>query len=197
MKIHYLCAFMALVLPLCCSPALAGEAHQACETPPVLRHYAELGRLQQMPDGRLALQLVADLHAADCGAPDCYGTNLNISMKLQKRGKACVLRDVLVSTSEFFGQGCADAAGADHSRQESYATKGKPVDLADPRLKKLTLHNKSGRRAIVLLPDNFFYFPKVVPGGVLHTHLPSDEDDEKSCCWGSSSANVSLMKAAD
>lgn len=192
MKIRYLTAVMALVLPICCTPAVAGDAQQICETPPLLRTYDAAGQLQHLPDGRLALQLVADLHSADCGAPDCYGTNLVIQMKLQKRGKACLIRDVLVSTREFFGPGCEHAASADNFRQEKYTHGRRQRDLANPQLKKLTLRNRDGGRAIVLWPENFFYFPEVKPGGILHARLPADDDE--SCCWGSSSSSGGFVK---
>ncbi|MFZ2268109.1 MAG: hypothetical protein WAV95_11095 [Azonexus sp.] len=188
MKIRYLTALGVPVLLACCASALAGDAQALCATPPFLSKYDAAGLLRPLPGGKIALELVADLHSADCGAPDCYGTKLGIVMTMRRQGAACVVGDIRVRSTDFYGKGCENPDRAGHSRLESYVTEGGRIDIANPQRKSLTLRSKNGRRAIVLLADNFFYFTEVKPGGVLHTRLPGD-DDEDSCCWGSSSAN--------
>lgn len=187
---------MALFLPLWCAQADAAEVPQLCDPPLFLSKYAEAGRLRHSADGTLSLDLVADLHAADCGAPDCYGTAITLSMKPEPQGAACVIREMLVATHDFFDPGCENPGGGEHARQEKYVPEGGPINIAQPGLKKLTLRNLDGRRALLLLPDNFLYFEDVVAGGVLHSRLAS-ENDEAACCWGSSSSSINFRKPRD
>lgn len=166
----------------------ADETPAVCVSMPLLATYEKAGMLQRTPDGIMTLQLVADLHTADCGAPDCYGTNIAIAVKPDAGESRCVIRAALVNTTDYFEEGCGPSERVEEHRRETYMPDEVPADLSNSSLAKLTLRNKDGTRAIVLLPDNFFYFDNVTRGGVLHTRLPNENDNEDACCWGATSS---------
>ena len=58
--------------------AMSSDQGNPCGHLPLLERYAAAGLVQYAPEGKIVLQLVADLHFADCGAPDCYGTYINL-----------------------------------------------------------------------------------------------------------------------
>jgi len=177
----------ALLLTVLCSSAIAGDVQKSCHVLPLLARYESAGMLQRAPDGTISLRLTADLHFADCGAPDCYGTNILVTMTPSHDKDGCSIREALVRTQDFVETGCAPSGSAGAPRREIYFPDSGGFDLSDRAQEKLTLRGKDGRHAIVILRENFFYFDDATPGGTLRTELPGD-DAEETCCWGATSS---------
>ncbi len=194
MKRRNLNIIAVFLLALIYSSAIASDAQKRCEVMPLFARYHDAGLLSHKPNGTISLKIVADLHSADCGAPDCYGTNIVITMNPSTEGRGCIVRDVLIQTQDFVNAGCESLGEVDEPRQETFFPEGGRANLSEPTLKKLTFRNKDGTRAIVLLRENFFYFENVTRGGVLRTELPGDDDDE-SCCWGATSSEGHFTKS--
>ncbi|WP_164002356.1 hypothetical protein [Pyxidicoccus caerfyrddinensis] len=156
----------------------------ACAQVPLFQRYARKGMVDTLPEGHVRLSVVTDSHGADCGTPDCYFTSVKAVFHLSTKGGDCRVREVEVSTEE---GGCIPEDQRSPPRRESFFTKG-AVNLADPELQRLTLRTRKGDRALVILPDNLFYFEDVKAGAPLHTTLPSGDVGEPECCWGASIA---------
>ena len=159
-------------------------AASACANVPLFQRYARRGMVDTLPQGQVRLSVVTDAHGADCGTPDCYFTRVKAVFHLSTQGGECRVREVEVSTEE---GGCIPEDQRSPPQRESFFTKG-AVNLADPKLQQLTLRTRKADRALVILPDNLFYFEDVKPSAPLHTKLPSGADGEPECCWGASIA---------
>jgi hypothetical protein len=162
----------------------AAAAASACAQVPLFQRYARMGMVDTLPEGQVRLSVVTDAHGADCGTPDCYFTRVKAVFHLSTKGGGCRVREVEVSTEE---GGCIPEEQRSPPRRESFFTKG-AANLADPKLQRLTLRTRKGDRALVILPDNLFYFEDVKAGAPLHTTLPSGDEGEPECCWGASIA---------
>ena len=158
-----------------------------CATLPLLDRYEQAGLLSRSGDGELQLHLVADLHSADCGAPDCYGTNVVIRMKPVVSHSQCLLKTAIIKTQDFSEPNCG-VPESSPSTTESYVIPEGGVDLGKAGLEEVTLQNSSGTRALVIKRQNFFYFENVTADGVLHTELPAE--NESGCCWGATSSEA-------
>jgi len=175
--------FIALIIPQC---VFADSPD--CTSSTFLKRYSKSGLVKFSSAGAMEFQLVADLHFADCGAPDCYGTKVRISMK-PNREDSCQYSDAIVETENY--NNCKDEMSAqDDVREENevFVVDGAAFNMLDPKLTEIKLMNKSKTRAIVLSSNGFLYFENVTPEGRLHTWLPSDDDNEQECCWGASMA---------
>lgn len=156
----------------------------ACAQVPLFQRYARMGMVDTLPAGQVRLSVVTDAHSADCGTPDCYFTRVKAVFHLVTKGGECRVREVEVSTEE---GGCIPEDQRSPPRHESFFTRG-AANLADPALQKLTLLTRKGDRALVILPNNLFYFEDVKAGAPLHTSLPTGNAGEPDCCWGASIA---------
>lgn len=144
-------------------------------------------------DGVIELRFTADLHTADCGAPDCYGTWISIHMEPILAG-SCKYNNAVVETEDF------DRCGIEMDDQKPgkvtetfFSSKGS-FDLEDPQLIDVRFLSKSKTRAILISLQNLFYYENMKPGGKLNTRLPGDEDNEEECCWGASTSQCPFCK---
>ncbi|WP_147448721.1 hypothetical protein [Corallococcus terminator] len=184
---------LAVLLSLCCANAMAEKPKpmaSACASVPLFQRYARMGMVDTLPEGQVRLSVVTDAHSADCGTPDCYFTRVKAVFHLSAKGGECRVREVEVSTEE---GGCIPEDQRSPPRRESYFVKG-AANLADPKLTRLTLRTRKGDRALIILPDNLFFFEDVKPGATLHTTLPSGDADEPECCWGASIATSHFLE---
>jgi hypothetical protein len=79
----------------------------ACSAPALLVRYVEFGMVARTAAGRIRLKLDANLHGIDCGAPDCYGTRLEVDLSVKAQGTRCVLGGIKVRSREHIE--CSDA----------------------------------------------------------------------------------------
>ena len=155
-----------------------------CASGAFLKRYLKSGLAAFSPDGAMELRLDADLHSADCGAPDCHGTTIRISMKPIRAG-SCQYSSAIVETKDY--NTCGEPVKVDLKKKiEVFLVDKAAFNVLDQKLATIKLMNKSKTRAIVLAPDNFFYFEDVRPKGKLHMQLPGDDDNRQKCCWGAS-----------
>jgi len=168
----------------------------ACQHPSFLKRYSIAGYLGRQDAQRIVLTLNANLHQADCGTPDCFGTHLEVSMKVTSKLRQCLLQAVTIHRQHYnMCQGDDLFMSAQDLKPdvEPYLPQTTPIDLSDTRLKRLELRSRSGREALVLEPTNFFYFDDVTPQGILHMRLINDEDHWEDCCWGAISSELERL----
>ncbi|MCL2717090.1 MAG: hypothetical protein FWD68_21735 [Alphaproteobacteria bacterium] len=95
-------------LALALIPPSASARSPDCASGTLLRKYVAAGMATFSPEGVLTLQVTTDLHSGfDCGAPDCYGTVIRISMTPVRPG-SCRYRKAVVTTEDF--NSCPDEA---------------------------------------------------------------------------------------
>lgn len=167
----------------------------ACTTSPLLAKYTRGEFLSRPESGLILMKLTADLHSLDCGAPDCYGTHLDVQLHVSPQSAQCWLQSAVVHAENFYCPDMKPHLSAENLRIRTsrYLFKSQSIDLSNPALMKLVLRGENSQEALVLLRDDLYYFEEVTPGGTLHTRLPGDEDNEKSCCWGASSSELLRM----
>jgi hypothetical protein len=166
--------------------------HSPCAQIPLLENFFRFEKAR-MAGKILEISLNATQHAQDCGALDSYGTEILLRLELEPTKFQCLVRDAEVVTRDWSWE----SAHKSGQRSEMFRVSAWPIDLTNPSLGKLTIYSRSGDRALVILPDTFFYFEGVRPGGVLHTKLAGDEDDETtSCCWGASQNHLTFVEEA-
>lgn len=157
-----------------------------CSMAPLLESYAEAGFLHWGEDS-VELKLTADLHSADCGAPDGYGTEISVMFELKEDGSSCHVMRATVTTKDFMPPDYGAIDAREYEAAE-FAFEPSTTDLLDAELSRLTLRNHDQRRAIVLLPGDFFYFEDVTEDGELRTTLDPGDSENTGCCWGAASA---------
>ncbi|MFY1830602.1 hypothetical protein ACN47A_32110 [Myxococcus fulvus] len=181
-----LCSLVFLLcLPNCASRAVDAKPTSTsdCAKASLFERFARGGMVESLARGDVRLSVMADVHSADCGTPDCYFTRLQAVFRFEA-GQGCQVREVEVFTED---GGCGQGAAFDPPKQETFFPEG-TADLSASTLGQLTLRTRPGDRALVLVPRNLFYFADVKPGAPLHTSLPAGEDGEDECCWGASVA---------
>ncbi|MCP3064291.1 hypothetical protein LXT21_36520 [Myxococcus sp. K38C18041901] len=174
-----------LCLPNCASRAVDVKPSSSsdCSKSSLFERFGRGGMVESLPGNDVRLSVMADVHSADCGTPDCYYTRLQAVFRFEA-GPGCQVREVEVFSED---GGCSQGAAFDPPTQETFFPEG-AADLAAPTLGQLTLRTRRGERALVLVPRNLFYFTDVKAGAPLHTSLPAGEEGEDACCWGASVA---------
>jgi len=134
------------------------------------------------PQGVMTLEVTTDLHdGSSCGAPDCYGTTIRISMTPVRPG-SCTYRNATVLTEDY--DGCHYKF--DHlptGKQEETFAADTAFDTRNSKLSELRLFNKSKKRAILVTPWGTLYFGHLPPKFTLHKELEPEFGGNK-CCYG-------------
>lgn len=180
---------LVLMSLLLCSYALASD----CASSPFLKRYLRSGMANMTPGGVIELRFTADLHSADCGAPDCYGTRIRIYMEPTAAG-SCKYSNAVVETEDFDHCGIEMEGRKSGKVTETFFSSKGTFDPGDPQLTEVRFFSKSKTRAILISRQDLFYYENVKPGGKLNTRLPGDEDNEEECCWGASTSQCSFCK---
>jgi len=154
--------------------------------------YAREGSVLASDDSSLVLDVPVDVHSQDCGAPDCYGHSMTLTLKLRQIGERCEIVSATASASPFnvcegyFPEPVALPWNND------FAVKGAP-DLLDDDLERIELLDAKRREALLLLRDGYYFYEDVDASSKLHPDLdPVDDEldpsDPKYCCYGYSSS---------
>lgn len=175
--------------------ARSGASSQdPCEHLPLFSFYDEAG-VYGRTEGGSVLSLTADLHAADCGTPDCYGAKILLTLELRPGAGRCVLDKASATVVDFFGPGCSAFASEARAAAYTYGIEPKGADLASESLSKLVLRDTNLGGALVILPDQFFFFERVEDPAILRAALDPGEV-ESPCCWGASSARLQRLRSS-
>jgi hypothetical protein len=167
-----------------------GDTRARCETLPFFTLYEKNGAVSRQADGRLAVHLPIDLHEVDCGAPDCFGHDMRMTLTLGEESPSgdfaassggCVIVAAEATSTPF--DRCNDPDRVSHgaSWQNSFLAEGKP-DLSDPALDRVELRDAARGQALVLVPTVYFFYEKVTPEKKLLARLRDSENPE--CCGG-------------
>jgi len=196
-------SFVGIALMLGAGVVVADVSHP-CQSFPLLASYEEAGALSRVSEGEVRLSLNADLHSADCGAPDCYGTDLELTLRLKAEGRRCLVEGARAKAVNYLGQGCEEFVSWVATKSFDYVVEPPGADLSDLNLEKLTLRDPAAGGALVVLPGNFFYFDEVTEPALLRTSLDPGGLEDSGCCWGASFAafrffrlSQPLVKARD
>ncbi|MEM7517244.1 MAG: hypothetical protein AAF368_10010 [Planctomycetota bacterium] len=155
---------------------------------PLFERYRDAGVAARADDGAWVLDLTSNLHSADCGAPDGYGTRLTVHVNVEQRPGHCAVESVSIRR-EPFGFGASERRASLGPELITFLLDSHAVDLGDERLDELTLRSTDGGEALILHRYNFLYFDEVEPGGILRHELWTGEDDE-GCCYGGTSVHL-------
>jgi hypothetical protein len=181
----------AVLVAIIASASVASDGRRdACSELPLLKRYFESGVARRFGAQQVRIRTSADLHTADCGAPDCYGTTLDLMVNLQPLEGRCEIKSARLSVESFAGAGCEHFEVGKNIEVITLASSQPGVDLGQASLDSLTFLERGGRRALLLKPLNLLYFDNVEPVGVLHDQLPVGS--EQDCCWGASSSQMIL-----
>src|SRR6188508_339221 len=96
-------AAAVLIASVAIASAGSDGRHDACSELPLLKRYFETGVARRLGPAEVRIQTNADLHSADCGAPDCYGTALNMVVGLQALGGRCEIKSARLRAESFAG----------------------------------------------------------------------------------------------
>lgn len=169
-------AVSAPVVAALASDSAAGTPPSyACTELPLLSYYQAAGAVLQQSPTHLKLDLLINLHASDCGAPDATGHTLVVDLALEPEGEHCWVRSGSVDATPF---------GLEYEPQKAWRDELRPdgaIDLAAVDPSDAVLRAVTTPRAVVLTPLNYWLFEDVKPGAPLHPSLPDESED---CCFG-------------
>lgn len=147
----------------------------ACTELPLLYYYQAAGAVLEQSPTHLKLDLLINLHAMDCGAPDATGHTLLVDLALEPEGEHCWVRGGSVKATPF---------GLEYEPAKAWHDELRPdgaIDLAAGDPSNAVLRAVTTPRALMLTPDNYWLFEDVKPGAPLRPRLP---DEDESCCYG-------------
>lgn len=154
--------------------------------------YAQEGLVRAADKSSLVLNVPVDVHSADCGAPDCYGHNMTLTLELRQIGERCEIVSARASATPFNGCEGHFPGSVSQPWTNDFAVKGAP-DLLDDRLVRVELRDIGRREALLLLRDGYYFYENVEEFSTLRpeldpAELESDPTDVNNCCYGYSSA---------
>ena len=154
--------------------------------------YAREGLVLASYESTLVLDVPVDVHSRDCGAPDCYGHSMTLTLKLRQVGEQCEIVSATASASPFNQCNSRYPEPVRQPWTNDFAVKGTP-DLLDDRLERIELLDAKRREALLLLRDGYYFYEDVDASSKLRAELdPVDEEldpaDPDSCCYGYSSS---------
>jgi len=174
----------------------SAESHSTsvgeCKKSGYFTAYARGGLLLSSDESSLVLDVPVDVHSQDCGAPDCYGHSMTLTLKLHQVGERCEIVSATASASPF--NQCEGHFPEPVARpwNNEFAVKGAP-DLLDDDLARIELLDAKRREALLLLRDGYYFYEAVDASSKLRPELdPADDDldpsDPNNCCFGYSSS---------
>ena len=186
----------AVLLATTCSCAAAGTSTNAASDPcaslPLLARWERNGLARRTPGNGVHVSLAADIHAPDCGAPDCYGTDIRIELTVVARANGCFIDGALIRTREYVRCGSReDTEGV--RTAAAFLVEGTP-DLASRALERVTFRSADGRKALVVRPAGAFWFDEVERGHPLQESPMPDEAKRGSCCWATAMSAAQLAR---
>jgi len=150
--------------------------------------YAREKAIQASDETSLVLDVPVDLHEADCGAPDCYGHSMTLTLKLRRVGKRCEIESAKASAVPFRNCDTQQDQEALQPWTNNFVVKGAP-DLSDDHLTQIELRDFGRSEALLLLPRGYYFYENADASSQLHPKLWSvDTDDSKDCCYGYTSS---------
>jgi hypothetical protein len=163
------------------APTAVEKKSAACDALTIFELYEKNGAVVRRSAAELALHLPIDLHQADCGAPDCFGHDMWLSLRLGEEAGRCVILEAEASSTPFDSCGGPTQDPKPAPWRNSFVSAGRP-DLADPALDRIELRDEARGHALVLLDDNYLFYEKVTREKNLLPKLVDFESSE--CCGG-------------
>jgi hypothetical protein len=160
----------------CATPTRSATPADPCRALPLL---VRLGLPSNAGPGPVVLDVVADIHTPDCGAPDCYGTTLHVDLDVAPVGTRCLVRAASVRSQDWVH--CTGDEKEEPAHTDRFTAE--PVDLADLHAARLLFRSEDGARALLITAGGVFWFDRVVPGAPLHESVPPEDADPTDCCW--------------
>ena len=162
------------------------QAPDACAHIPFLNTYQRAGALKENDNGKIVLDVHIDVHAADCGAPDCYGHQMKLTLHVTSRKRRCEIGAASATARGF--NDCGPGTSFPTSFwTNTFTVSGNP-DLADPDLERIELRDAARKHALVLLPYDYYFYEKVPADAALKPQLKGEEDI--GCCYGYASSEA-------
>jgi len=163
----------------------------ACSELPFLRVYERAGALKQRDGGAIVLDLPVNVHSADCGAPDCWGHEMELTLRLgAKQGRCEVV--AAIGSARPFNECGVTMDGPTSPWTNTFSALG-AADLAAPNFARLHLHDAARNEALVLLPSEYFFYVHVTATTPLKHELEG-EQVAPGFTYGYSSSAAQLWK---
>ena len=153
----------------------------ACDALPIFELYRKNAALERRSAVEVALHLPIDLHQADCGAPDCFGHDMWLTLTLGEDGGHCVILAAEATSTPFDTCGGPARDPKPATWRNSFVSEGRP-DLRDPALDRIELRDEALGHALVLLRDDYLFYENVTREKKLLPRLVDAESRE--CCGG-------------
>jgi len=145
---------------------------------PFLSAYFCSGHMEFIDDNHIKLNLKADSHFCDCGAPDCFGTNIEVHFYLSTIPGKCILKSVQVKLDDY--NHCVEGEIDEKIELKPYKLSSGEINLYDPNLFKIEFRNDENQKGIILERRNFTYYSKFPPNAVLRELKKDCEGDNPS-----------------
>ena len=177
-----------IILLLLVWASIAGAQEMDCKDDKFLERYTAIGATEWAADGNgLVLNLTADLHSADCGSPDCFGTKIRLELALDRDEGRCGIAEATMRTEGFASERFGEVPVED-IKAGPVSVEPENADLQDQGLSQWVFREKPEGRALMLTPEIMFYYEHVGPDDELKPGVDPGELEDDGCCWGASSA---------
>lgn len=163
-KIQIYAVFIVLTVFFVRGYCYAYQNLNGCFSPfPILSKYKCAGLVEMVNDTHARIKLSATVHFCDCGAPDCFGTNIEINMHISRANGKCFIESAKVMLEDY--NKCEpNIKNVVRNYDADLRTKnGKKIDLYNPGLEKLVFINKKENEAVVIGRDGFIYYDEIHP----------------------------------
>lgn len=114
-------------------------------------------------EGNPTLHLRVDLHSPDCGAPDCFGHEMEVKMNVLRRNGKSALAGAISKNTTFTCT--SDTAGALVAgiHPVNVFIPLHAADLSDPKLEKIILYDSTRNQALVLHRQGYAFYENGLP----------------------------------
>lgn len=163
---------------------------QACHRLPFFDFYrnAKLITLDEPNDVRLQIHI--NYHTgAGCMAPDGYGTDLIIALRLRSDASACLIEHAEVRAVDWGLHQIQEAeALSDRKLRFDFSPFHvlQDADLNDPAVTAIPLHNSEHAVTALLRRTGVLWYEETQRDSVLHPDVDT-QGEESGCCWPATS----------
>lgn len=130
-------------------------------------------------DGNLTLRLRVDLHSPDCGAPDCFGHDMEITMNVLRREGKCILAGGVSRNTTFTCTGDTAGALVAGIHPVNVFLPLHTSDLSDPELNEIVLYDSARNQALVLRRDGYAFYEEGLPPENYQGPTATDEESDR------------------
>lgn len=130
-------------------------------------------------EGNLTLYLRVDLHSPDCGAPDCFGHDMEVKMNVFRREGKPMLAGAISKNTTFTCTGDTAGALVAGIHPVNVFVPLHTADLSDPELEEIILHDGTRNQALVLRREGYAFYENGLPPENDRSPAGADEESDR------------------